>query len=321
MKFASKVKLLLLIGLSSICISDSAINSLSSGVKQPPKNENKTDKVTNPFIINSTSSSGKQKNGFMTSTGAFISCGADGKVYSNRKWYLHWEQFDIKYKSSTQGPEPTVTVSLKSFVFDTYIEIVPSTAQGGSPALACKSKTENDSTSITFKRFVNGYYIVLKDGKYISFDTEPVYTTDFLTNILIYAPFDLPRRILPFDFFDETYCRDLDCTRVVLKFKTCNQYLAMEAKSSLLPVTFVMQSFSDGYVNLNIGLNYITITPDKNLSFEIQASTIFSLFKVILIKDDELVLMGYGGKFLECKDNKVYLSDTLSVNSKLVPSI
>lgn len=318
MKFG-KLKTLLFICISSLSMSKLAKNAFQFESEKLEEKNKVAPSSSSPFIINSTSSSGKQKNGFMSSSGAFITCGSDFKVYSSRRWYLHWEQFDVKLISVTQGADPTVTVSLKSFVFETYIEIMPATSQASSPALACKSKTENENTAITFKKFINGYYIVTKDGKFISFDAEPVYTNDFISSILIYAPFDLPRRILPFDFFDETYCRDLDCTRVVFKFKTCNQFLAMDSKSSQIPNTFVMQSFADGYVNLNVGLNYLTVTPDKIISFDIQASTIFSLFKVILIKDDELVLMGYGGKFLECKDNKIYLSDTLTSNSKLIP--
>lgn len=272
-----------------------------------------------PFILNSKSFVGKHRSGLMTSSGSFLTCEIDSTVLSSKKWFLHLAELNIGYISEDATQE-TVTVTLMSSMFGCYIEIVPYTEINTAPALKCQSKAITESCKITFKKFGDGYYIVTESKKYISFEESPVYTNDFLGSALIYSPFKLPARIPTFGYMNDPYCRNLDCDRVVLKFKACNSYLGINSKSLAVPEYFILQAFQDNYINLSVGSNYITITPNKSLSFEVQVSTVYSLLKLIKLNDNELALMGYGGKYLECKDGLVYLSDGLSLNSKIVPS-
>lgn len=272
----------------------------------------------NPFILDSRSLSGKRNNGLMTSSGKFITCEPNSKVLSSKRWFLHSAELRINLISEDAIQE-TVTVNLISSSFGCFIEIVPFSDSATAPALKCETSTKNDNTQIIFKKFSEGYYILTASKKYISFEDEPLYTSDFMGSVLIYTPFKLPRIISTFGFINDAYCRNLDCDRVVFNFKACNSFLGMSPQSSKVPEYFIMQAFEDNYINLSIGSNYITITPSKSLTFDIEASTSFSLLKIIKLNDNELALMGYGGKYIECKDGLIYLSDGLSLNSKLVP--
>lgn len=272
------------------------------------------------FILNSRSNSINHKNGLMNSSGEFIGCDSNGEVTSNKSWFLNWEQMEIELVSAVEGPEPTITVVIKSFVFGTYFEIVPFTENMTGSALICKNKVQTRNTSITFKKFDYGYFILASSGKYISFGSRPTYIEDFLKSVFVYPPFNLPQETLLRGTFPEASCRDLDCTRIVLKFRECQKYLNISFRASQLPEILIMKSYFDGYISLSMGTNFITITPNKTLSFDVQSSTVFSLFKIIQLKQDEIALMGYGGKYLECKDANVYISDNLSIYSRFVSS-
>ena len=306
------------------------------------------DYLVDDFILSSTFQSHTLIQGLLSSSGMFISCNNEFKVTAEKTRFARSEELQI---TKVSGEEDVYNI--KSVASNTYFSIdindknaivdLPKKKffsletvqkekvkendkeidkkEDNLPSFDCKDKAISERSKIKIKRFHNNAYIETKYG-FVSFNGKITTFTKFLSvDNYISGAFNFPEELKPNEFIPKELCNDLECKKVNFKFKECDKYLTATEIASDTLTTLTIQSYKGGLLNISQGAFYITISINKELVF-LQTQTQFGLFSLHKVPSAdatlrEIVVKGYGDKYLSCKNDKIYLSDSINIYTKI----